>query len=450
MFWHGLTSTEMINNSMIKFTGSFLIKVLLISAIVSCSKNENQGLSENSTQTASDYTEPFRNQFHFAPVANWMNDPNGMVYYEGEYHLFYQYYPDSTVWGPMHWGHAVSPDMVHWEHLPIALYPDEFGHIFSGSAVIDWENTSGLGSTENPPMVAIYTYHLMEGEKAGAIDYQTQGIAYSLDKGRTWTKYEGNPVLENPGIKDFRDPKVAWNEVADKWIMTLAVLDHIRFYSSSNLIDWDLESEFGREIGNHGGVWEFPDLFKLPVKGTDEEKWVLLVSINPGAPNGGSGTQYFVGEFDGKNFILDESFTPVMGESIWIGYGTDNYAGVSWSDIPKEDGRRLFIGWMGNWQYAQVVPTESWRSAMTLPRSLGLKIQDERYILTSTPVNELQAIKSASTVIDPQQIDGSSIIHADHELYELSLELNIEDVEGFELVFSNDFDQKVVFGINKA
>lgn len=428
-----------------------LLLLILIIATISCSeKSDTNKAVRTSPLTDANYSEAYRNQFHFAPEAHWMNDPNGLVFYDGEYHLFYQYYPDSTVWGPMHWGHAISTDLINWEHLPVALYPDELGYIFSGSAVVDWSNTSGLGSKENPPLVAIYTYHLMEGEKAGNIDYQTQAIAFSLDKGRTWTKYEGNPVIPNPGIKDFRDPKVAWNEKAGKWIMSLAVLDHIRFYSSENLIDWALESDFGKDIGDHGGVWECPDLFKLPVKGTDEEKWVLLVSINPGAPNGGSGTQYFVGDFDGRSFVLDDSFEPVMGESIWIDYGTDNYAGVTWSDIPEEDGRRIFIGWMSNWQYGQVVPTNVWRSAMTVPRTLGLKMQGDSYILTSIPVSELEAIKGISKVLDTQIIEGSSIIQTDYELYEFSVQLNIEETEGFEIVFSNDLDEKVVFEINKT
>jgi sucrose-6-phosphate hydrolase SacC (GH32 family) len=208
------------------------------------------------------------------------------VYYEGEYHLFYQYYPDSTVWGPMHWGHAVSSDMIHWEHLPIALYPDSLGYIFSGSAVVDLKNTSGLGTSETPPLIAIFTYHDAKAAEAGTKDFQTQGIAYSLDKGRSWKKYEQNPVLPNPGIIDFRDPKVAWNEVANQWIMTLAVKDHIEFFSSPDLKNWNKLSEFGKTFGAHGGVWECPDLFPL----TDDQgnkKWVLFVSINPGGPQGG-------------------------------------------------------------------------------------------------------------------------------------------------------------------
>ena len=267
----------------------------------------------------------------------------------------------------MHWGHAISEDMVHWEHQPVALFPDEHGTIFSGSAVADVNNTSGLGTAENPPLVAIFTYHDAEGEKAGKVDYQTQGIAYSTDKGRTWKKYDGNPVLKNPGIKDFRDPKVDWVETEPgngKWIMTLAVKDKISFYSAPNLIDWNHESDFNPDWAAYGGVWECPDLFKLKTPNGDE-RWVLLVSINPGGPNGGSATQYFIGDFDGKNFIVEDN------QVKWLDYGADNYAGVTWANIPKEDGRRLFIGWMSNWLYANST-YRSWRSANTLPRSLEI------------------------------------------------------------------------------
>src|SRR5688572_327195 len=241
------------------------------------------------------YNEPYRPQLHFTPEAKWMNDPNGMVYHNGEYHLFYQYYPDSTVWGPMHWGHAVSKDLAHWEHLPIALYPDSLGYIFSGSAVVDNGNTTGFGTADKPALVAVYTYHDAKKEKAGRIDYQTQGIAYSVDDGRTWKKYEKNPVLKNPGIKDFRDPNVFWHEASKKWVMILAVLDHVEMYNSSDLKSWTKLSEFGKDFGAHGGVWECPDLFPLTIEGESKEKWVMLVSINPGGPNVGSATQYFIG-----------------------------------------------------------------------------------------------------------------------------------------------------------
>lgn len=374
--------------------------LILISAIVAFGCTSNQKPATSNEQ-ADYYAEQYRPQFHFSPEANWMNDPNGMVYYDGEYHLFYQYYPDSTVWGPMHWGHAVSTDLVHWEHLPIALYPDSLGMIFSGSAVIDWGNTTGFGTKENPPMVAIYTIHNMEGEKAGRNDFQSQGIAYSTDKGRTWIKYAMNPVLPNPGIRDFRDPKVIWNKENKEWNMVFAAHDRVKFYSSANLKEWTFESDFGMEVGAHGGVWECPDIFPMKVKGSDEEKWVLLVSINPGGPNGGSGTQYFVGNFNGSTFSTDQS------ETKWLDYGRDNYAGVTWSDVPEVDGRRLFIGWMSNWSYASVVPTEKWRSATTLPRELNLLKKGNEYLLVSEPVNELAGLRGEKVELPSQLISGN-------------------------------------------
>lgn len=384
------------------------------------------------TEKSNYYNEKHRLQFHFSPEENWMNDPNGMVYLDGEYHLFYQYYPDSTVWGPMHWGHAVSKDLVHWEHLPIALYPDSLGYIFSGSAVYDEDNTSGLGTKENPPLVAIYSYHDPEGERAGAIDYQTQGIAYSTDKGRTWLKYSGNPVLDNPGIKDFRDPKVFWMEEEEKWLMALAVKDHISFYSSPDLISWDLESEFGHKLGGHGGVWECPDLFPLG------DKWVLLVSINPGGPNKGSATQYFIGDFDGKTFVPQDDSTR------WLDYGRDNYAGVTWSNIPPEDGRKIFIGWMSNWDYGQVVPTEVWRSAMTLPRGLSLGSSNSGYFLKSFPVKEVDQLHKDE--IKLKKSNDRTININPRNLSTYDLELVLDKSEPFEIQLFNDLSDTLKIG----
>lgn len=370
------------------------LSYFLFSVTVLLSCNDNKDKSESggeTTKVTSQTNEDFRPNFHFTPKEGWMNDPNGMFYLDGTYHLFFQHNPDDNVWGPMHWGHATSTDLINWEEQPIALEPDEHGTIFSGSAVVDHENTSGLGDDgEAPPVIAIYTYHDAEGEEAGEDDFQTQGIAYSLDSGETWKKYGKNPVLNNPGIRDFRDPKVSWNEEANQWIMSLAVQDHIQFYSSPNLLDWKHESDFGRDLGGHGGVWECPDLIKMNIEGTDEEKWVLLVSINPGGPNGGSATQYFVGDFDGSTFTPDESIAEIGEEhDYWIDFGKDNYAGVTWSNIPEKDGRHLFIGWMSNWQYANEVPTEAWRSTMTLPRELKLTKNGETYRVVSTPVAEL-------------------------------------------------------------
>jgi len=354
--------------------------------------------------------EPHRPAFHFTPSKMWMNDPNGMVFFEGEYHLFYQHYPDSTVWGPMHWGHAVSKDMVCWEHLPIALYPDSLGYIFSGSAGVDWNNTSGFGKDGKPPLVAIFTHHLMAGEKAGRSDFQYQSLAYSNDRGRTWTKYAGNPVIPNTQkIKDFRDPKMIWDEGSKQWVLALAAGNQVVIWGSPDLKNWKHLSDFGKEYGSHGGVWECPDLFPIQSTPDARPKWVLLLSINPGSPNGGSGTQYFVGDFDGKNFVLDSAFAEsVKNErAMWVDWGRDNYAGVTWSDIPKSDGRRLFLGWMSNWDYAQKVPTTAWRSATTLPRELILENTSQGYHLLSKPVKELETLRGKPFEIAQIEVAGA-------------------------------------------
>ena len=374
---------------------SIVLITICLFGFQSCKEKDTNPKPEH---TISETGENFRPEYHFTPEKNWMNDPNGLIFYQGYYHLFYQYYPDGNQWGPMHWGHAKSKDLVNWEHLPIALYPDNLGYIFSGSAVIDWKNTSRFGSESNPAMVAIFTHHDPVGAEKDANDFQYQSIAYSLDGGDTWTKFDGNPVLKNPGLKDFRDPKVFWDNASSQWVMSLAVKDHVRFYGSSNLKDWEFLSEFGKDIGRHGGLWECPDLFPM----TDEagqKKYVLLVSINPNGPQGGSATQYFIGDFNGKQFIPNDEKTR------WVDYGADNYAGVTFSNIPKEDGRRLFIGWMSNWQYAQDVPTYNWRSAMTIPRSLILKKNSQGYFLQSKPIEELNQIIGDSETISVTKKD---------------------------------------------
>ncbi|MDP3914701.1 MAG: glycoside hydrolase family 32 protein [Bacteroidota bacterium] len=423
-----------------------ILIILLIPLFFGCSSNSGNK-KETNTSPAIYYTEQYRPQFHFTPEANWMNDPNGMVYYEGEYHLFYQYYPDSTVWGPMHWGHAISKDLVHWEHLPVAIYPDSLGWIFSGSAVADLKNTSGLGTAENPPLVAIYTYHNVMLEKSGSKTPQSQALAFSTDKGRTWTKYANNPVLESPGIPDFRDPKVFWHNETGKWVMILAVQDRVHLYSSPNLISWKFESEFGKGIGAHGGVWECPDLFPLKVEGSDVSKWVMLVNINPGGPNGGSANQYFTGEFDGKKFTPDET------NEKWVDWGRDNYAGVTWSNVPETDGRRLFIGWMSNWQYANVVPTTVWRSATTIPRELSLINQDNSYLLVSKPVKEMEVLRGGTTPVylSAQNISGEKEMSLDSitlSQSELIFDFNLENssADSLGIVLENNLQEKLVIG----
>jgi len=376
-----------------------------------------------------------------------MNDPNGMVYLDGEYHLFYQHYPDSTVWGPMNWGHAVSTDLVSWTLLPIALYPDSLGYIFSGSAVVDRHNTAGLQTGDTPALVAIFTLH--DATRADQIDHQTQGIAYSNDKGRSWTMYEGNPVLPNPGIRDFRDPKVRWHDESNQWVMTLAAFDRIHLYGSPDLKSWRYLSAFGVEEGNHGGVWECPDLFPLatPDGGT---RWVLLLSINAGAPNHGSGTQYFIGDFDGTTFT---NTNPPETE-LWIDWGRDNYAGVTWSDVPETDGRRLFLGWMSNWDYAQVVPTERWRSAMTLPRTLTLAETETGLQLISAPVKELEKLRGTPLTLGTTPIDSLVTLDglADPTQFELILNLDLAAGTGdrFGLTLSNEQGAVYRFGYDRA
>lgn len=394
------------------------------------------GACKLSAQSLS-YQEPHRPQFHFSQPAHWMNDPNGMVYYKGEYHLFYQYYPGATVWGPMHWGHALSKDLVHWQHLPTALYPDSLGYIFSGSVVVDEQNTTGFKKGPEAPLVAIFTYHSMEGEKAGRNNFQTQGIAYSTDRGRTWTKYKQNPVIQNPGMRDFRDPKVMWHQASGYWILTMAAGDEIRFYRSRNLQQWTFTGSFGKNQGSHGGVWECPDLFEMKTK-NGESRWILLVSIGSGAANGGSGTQYFTGHFDGKNFYNEAPATRVN----WLDQGKDNYAGVTWSHTGQ---RRLFLGWMSNWQYAQAVPTQTWRSAMTLPRSLLLERMDDRFVIRTEPIPELQTLRINPAIsIEP----GKTYPLTTAELL-LAFDPGTNAAENTGIELSNGQEEKIRIGYNR-
>ncbi|MBN8787450.1 MAG: glycoside hydrolase family 32 protein [Terrimonas sp.] len=383
------------------------------------------------------YVDKHRPQIHFSPKKGWMNDPNGMVYFNGKYHLFYQHNPDKPVWGPMHWGHAVSIDLVHWEELPIALYPDALGTIFSGSAVIDKNNTAGFGTNA---MVAIYTSHNHAIEKDGFDKIETQSIAYSLDEGKTWTKYKGNPVLPNPGIRDFRDPKVSWYEPSKKWIMTLAVTDHIDFYSSPDLKNWTKESEFGKDLGAHGGVWECPDLFPLLYNG--EEVWVLIVNINPGGPNGGSAAQYFTGKFDGR------VFTPNETDTKWIDYGPDDYAGITWSNTGD---RKIFLGWMSNWLYANVVPTEKWRSANTIARDLGIVRAGGRYLVTSKPVKALQQLTATTYTLKNKAGKSFDITSTAGKLKGPALlTFDMEELKSFNIELSNSNGEKIIAGYDKA
>ncbi len=368
-----------------------------------------------------------------------MNDPNGMVFSNGIYHLFFQYYPGATVWGPMHWGHATSKDLVHWSEQPAALYPDSLGYIFSGSIVVDKNNSSGFGRNGIAPLVAIFTHHNMEGEAAGRNNYQNQSLAYSNDDGKTWNKYAANPVLKNPGIADFRDPKIMWYAPQKKWIMTLATKDRVTFYSSANLKDWAKQSEFGAEQGAHGGVWECPDLFTLNHNG--KLYWVLLVSIGRGGPNGGSATQYFLGEFDGIKF------TTTQTEPKWIDYGPDNYAGVTWSNTGS---RKIFLGWMSNWLYATKVPTTAWRSAMTIPRNLFLKHTGAGMFVAAAPVPELGSLTTGKIIKKHFSVAGKMNMLPLIKSLDFPCRINITaEKKDFSVRLFNNNGDEIVIGFNK-
>jgi fructan beta-fructosidase len=310
-----------------------------------------------------------------------MNDPNGLVYYQGEYHLFYQHHPGGVVWGPMHWGHAVSADLLNWRHLPVALYPDEIGAIYSGSVVIDWQNTAGFGEEA---LVAVFTHK--------APDKEGQSLAYSNDRGRSWKKYARNPVLAAPdNLNDFRDPRVFWYEDEygeGHWVMAVAGGDRILFYASHNLWEWEPVSSFGPGYGATCGVWEMPDLYKLPLDNGRASRWVLAVSVGSCAPAGGSGMQYFIGDFDGETFRSENP----QNTTLWVDYGADFYAAQSWNQEPN--GRCIWVGWMNNWTYAVKIPADGWRGAFSIPRQLGLITTPEGIRLTQMPVQELQALRA--------------------------------------------------------
>ena len=370
--------------------------------------------------------EKFRPTYHFSPLYGWMNDPNGMVYKDGEYHLFYQHNPYGSKWGNMHWGHAISKDLINWEHRPDAITPDALGTIFSGSAVVDTDNTAGFGAGA---IVAIYTQNS---------DRQVQSIAYSTDNGRSFTKYENNPVLTSDA-RDFRDPKVFWHKETQRWIMLLAVGQEMQIFSSSNLKDWAFESSFGEGQGAHGGVWECPDLFELPVDGTNEKKWVLLCNLNPGGPFGGSATQYFVGTFNGKEFVNESP-----SKTKWMDWGKDHYATVTWSDAP--DNRRIAIAWMSNWQYANDVPTFQYRSPNSVPRDLSLFTVDGETYLQSAPSPELLKLRDISKKRS-FKVNGTrtikDMIAGNEGAYEIELTIENQhaDVIGFRLY--NDKGEEV-------
>ncbi len=335
--------------------------------------------------------EAFRPVYHHTPAYGWMNDPNGMFYKDGVYHLYFQYNPYGSMWGNMHWGHSTSTDLAHWKYEGTAIVPDAWGAVFSGSCVVDKENTAGFGKDA---VIAFYT----SAKSSPWGDVQSQSMAYSLDNGKTFTKYENNPVLTSTE-RDFRDPKVFWYAPGKHWVMILAVGQHMEIYSSVNLKEWKKESNFGAMQGAHGGVWECPDLVEVSVEGTSQKKWVLICNLNPGGPFGGSAAQYFVGSFDGKKFVNE---SPTLTK--WLDWGKDNYATVTWSNAP--DGRCVALGWMSNWQYANNVPTSQYRSANTIARDLTLYREGGELYLKSTPSPEIKKARAEKGTVSSFKVSG--------------------------------------------
>ena len=385
--------------------------------------------------------EKYRPAFHHTPRYGWMNDPNGMFYKDGRWHLYYQYNPYGSKWQNMTWGHSVSDDLVNWEHLPEAIRPNGLGSVFSGSCAVDHDNTAGFGSDA---VIALYT-------SAGTS--QMQSLASSTDDGLTFNIYPSNPVLTLES--EARDPKVFWNDSTKEWNMILAhSLDHeMLIFTSPDMKSWTLQSSFGKGLGAQGGVWECPDLFELPVAGTDEKKWVLLCNINPDGPFGGSGTQYFVGDFDGKTFKADTDAAGNVSTK-WLDYGKDHYATVTWTDAP--DGRRVALGWMSNWQYAADVPTMQFRSANTLPREMGLfRAPDGEVYASSAPSPELEALRGKLAAKVKKTTVGRkarsfALPSENGGICEILMDIEASKAKTVNIVFSNSQGEKVVMQYDPA
>ena len=376
--------------------------------------------------------ETYRPVYHHTPVYGWMNDPNGMFYKDGVYHLYFQYNPYGSMWGNMTWGHSTSTDLTHWTYEGTAIVPDAWGAIFSGSCVVDKDNTAGFGKGA---VVAFYT----SAKSTPWGDIQSQSMAYSLDNGKTFIKYEYNPILTSTE-RDFRDPKVFWYAPGKHWVMMLAVGQEMQIYSSGNLKEWKKESSFGAMQGAHGGVWECPDLVEVAVEGSKEKKWVLICNLNPGGPFGGSAAQYFVGSFDGKKFV-NESPT----QTKWLDWGKDNYATVTWSNAPA--GRCIALGWMSNWQYANNVPTTQYRSANTLARDLTLyRVGGELY-LKSKPSPEIKKARAEEKKIPTFEVKGNyevaSLLADNKGAYEIEMTIENKGTSKIDFSLMNEKGEKV-------
>lgn len=417
------------------------MKLLLFFVLLACfacvsEEKTSTETNANVADTIRDDYARFRPVFHFSPPKNWLNDPNGLVFHEGNYHLFYQYNPYGTKWGHMTWAHATTKDFISWENLPIAIPENEQDSImiFSGSAVVDTENSSGFGTKENPPLVAIYTAYnyRTDSMKAG----QSQHLAFSTDKGVTWTKYDKNPILDLKK-KDFRDPSVFWHTESKQWIMAVVLPLEFKclFYASKNLKDWKLLSEFAN-AGNRRLIWECPALVELPLDGdAKNKKWALLISAaHPDSTSKYVGMQYFVGSFDGKTFKnLNKPST-----TLWLEYGKDFYAAIPWNQNP--DGRKIIFGWMNNWAYADTIPTSPWRGQMSVPRTISLKTYPEGIRIVQQPVKELENLRKKKYQFE--NIEISDISDLLKEINSNTLEIQVE----FEIQNAEEFGIKLAQG----
>lgn len=383
--------------------------------------------------------EKYRPLYHHTPAYGWMNDPNGMFYKDGVWHLYFQHNPYGSVWGNMTWGHSTSTDLVHWTFEGDPVMADAWGAVFSGSSVVDTDNTAGFGPGA---IVAFYT----SAKPTPWGDAQMQSIAYSTDGGKTFTKYAGNPILTSTE-RDFRDPKVFWYAPGKHWVMLLAVGQQMQIFSSKNLKEWKHESDFGLKQGAHGGVWECPDLVELPVEGTKEKHWVLVCNINPGGPFGGSATQYFVGTFDGKKFT-----NKFPTKTKWMDYGKDHYATVTFHNAP--DGRCVALGWMSNWQYAAVVPTKQYRSANTIARDLTLYRQDGDLLLKSAPSKEIEAARNDAKSIKKFNVSDSysieNLLDGNDGAYEIEMEIKSNGAQKIVFTLLNGKDESVLMYYDTA
>ena len=383
--------------------------------------------------------EKYRPVYHHTPAYGWMNDPNGMFYKDGVWHLYFQHNPYGSTWGNMTWGHSTSTDLVHWQYEGDPVMADALGAVFSGSSVVDKDNTAGLGAGT---IVSFYT----SAKSSPWGDVQMQSMAYSTDCGKTFTKYDGNPVITSTA-RDFRDPKVFWYAPGKHWVMMLAVGQEMQIWSSANLKDWKYESSFGAKQGAHGGVWECPDLVELPVEGTKEKRWVLICNINPGGPFGGSATQYFVGTFDGKKFT-----NQFPTKTKWMDYGKDHYATVTFSNAP--DGRCVALGWMSNWQYAAIVPTKQYRSANTIARDLTLYRQDGDLLLKSAPSKEIEKARSTKKSVPQFNVSDSyeiaSLLDGNDGAYEIEMEIKNNGAEKIAFTLQNAKGENVMMYYDTA